>query len=623
MIRLLLSLRKPLEHRLAPLAIALLGSMLALPSVFGGFAADDHFLRMVSSGFEGMEDLKGKHDLDTFVFADGTLERNDKFRDRGLIPWWSAPDVRLAFWRPLASATHYLDFKIFGDRAWIMHLENLIWYALLTLVMCALYRRFIGVHWIAIFGALLYAIDDAHAMPIGWISNRNALMCMVFGVTTLIMHDRWRRAGQWWALPIGLTTFLLGILCGEATIAITGYLFAHAVFMDRGGRLRGLLSLLPYGLVIIPWRMVYQDMGYGATGSGMYLDPVRETGLFVAALIQRLPLLLNAQMFYPPSALTVWAGPTLLTIHVVFAIQMLLFMLWVFFPMLKRSPVARMWMLGMIIAVLPVCATFPMDRLLFFAGIGGMGLIAQFLGGMAEATEDQMRAPWFDGHWGRRMRAIGLAYALIIIHIIVSPFSVPVRTLTMTFTGHSLNEAIATLPADESVREKTLILVNAPSDFDTWHVPIMRCSLREPIPLHTWALTVGPFSSEIHRVDENTLEVWPDKSFVPKPWGSMFRGSEPPFQVGEHIDLATMNVEILRVTPDEAKPMIARFTFDKALEDESKLWYIYDKNRYIPWELPAVGETVRLPGSYMFGFGNRAAHNVVPQPDTLSKQITQ
>ena len=454
------------------------------------------------------------------------------FDPRDLIPWWSAPDVRLAFWRPLASLTHWIDFKVFGDLAWIMHLENLIWYAGLTLVMCALYRRFIGVHWIAIFAGFLYAVDDAHGMPIGWISNRNALMCMIFGVTTLIMHDRWRRSGEVWALPVGLLTFALGLLCGEATLAITGYIFAHALFMDRGGWFKGMLSLLPYGAVIVPWRIVYQHMGYGATGSGMYLDPVRETGLFASALVQRMSVLLNAQMFYPPSALTVWAPPGIRATHVVLAILMLLFMLWVFWPMIARSASSRVWMLGMIIAVLPVCATFPMDRLLFFVGIGGMGLIAEFLGGLADASEDKMKAPWTFDQGPTRTVAQYLAYGLIVVHIIVSPFSIPVRCLTMTFTGNSLSRAVASLPVDEELTEDTVVIINTASDFDSWHVPIMRCSLGEPIPAHTWSLTVGPFAADVARTDEYTLEVRPDNSFVPQPWGSMFRGSTPSLHRG-------------------------------------------------------------------------------------------
>lgn len=607
MIRILLLLRRPLEHRFAPIVIAIFASLLALPSVFGGFAADDHFLRMVSLGFPGMEELAGRHALDTFVFADGTLERNDLFRERGLLPWWSTPEARLAFWRPVASITHYVDFKFLGDNAWLMHVQNLFWYAILTLVLCALYRRIIGAGWIAVFATLLYAIDDAHGMPIGWISNRNALLCMIFGVTTLIMHDKWRRSGQWWALPIGLVSFLLGLLSGEATLAITGYIFGHALFMDRSGWFRGMLSLIPYGIVIVPWRIVYQQMEYGATGSGMYLDPVRETGLFLNALVHRMPVLLNSQMFYPPATISLWAPPHIQALHAIISIQVLLFIAWVFLPMLRHSNSARVWMVGMIIAVLPVCATFPMDRLLFFVGIGGMGLVAQFLGGLAGAHKDRLRTPWVSSRSGWRFRASLVAFGFILVHIIVSPFSVPVRSMTMMFTGQSLERAVSSLPMDESLTEKDVILVTVPSDFDAWHVPVMRSSMGQPVPRRTLALAVGPFPTEVRRLDAYTLEIRPDETFVPKPWGSMFRGSTPPFQEGEIIEVGDMTVEIVRVSPFEKLPMVARFTFKEPLESESKLWFNYQRDQYVPWQVPEVGEIVVLPGPFMFGLSARAS----------------
>ena len=48
-------------------------------------------------------------------------------------------------------------------------------------------------------------------------------------------------------------------------------------------------------------------------------------------------------------------------------------------PLLRREPVARFWALGMVLSLIPICATFPMDRLLFFVGLGAAGLLAQFL----------------------------------------------------------------------------------------------------------------------------------------------------------------------------------------------------------------------------------------------------
>jgi hypothetical protein len=469
----------------------------------------------------------------------------------------------------------------------------------------------IPVPWIAALAVLLYAIDDAHGLPVGWIANRNAIMAVFFGALVLIMHDRWRRDGQWWALPFALIFFALGLLCGEATLAICGYLFAHALFLDRGGWFRGGLSLVPYGAVIIPWRIIYQHMGYGATGSGMYLDPVRESPLFIEALFKRLPVLLSAQLAYPPGAASMWAGPGLQMLHLVVAVEIVLFIIWVLLPLLGRSDVARFWFVGMLVAALPVCATFPMDRLLFFVGLGGMGLVAMFLGGIAD------RQDWVPNRKGWKNRATLVAAGFVAIHLVISPLSVPVRAWTMGFTGQMLEKAVATiddlpqnlLPTPDALSEKDLVVISAPSDFDAWHIPIIRSSLRQPVPLNTWALNVGPFMTECRRIDEFTLEIRPEFGFVTYPWARMFRGWSYPFTLGETIKLHGLTITVKGLTADN-RPSVAEFRFDKPLEDPSRIFVTYVDGGYVPWDIPKIGNNSNLPGQLMFNLGSRAEDGV-------------
>ena len=48
-------------------------------------------------------------------------------------------------------------------------------------------------------------------------------------------------------------------------------------------------------------------------------------------------------------------------------------------PLLRRDREARFWTLGMVLALLPISATFPANRLLFFVGLGAMALLARLL----------------------------------------------------------------------------------------------------------------------------------------------------------------------------------------------------------------------------------------------------
>ena len=89
-------------------------------------------------------------------------------------------------------------------------------------------------------------------------------------------HDRWRRHGWRPGALLGPAAFLAALLSKELGVAIGGYLFAYALFLDRGSWRQRLASLLPYAGIVVAWRALYQLFGYGVVGSGMYLDPMAE-----------------------------------------------------------------------------------------------------------------------------------------------------------------------------------------------------------------------------------------------------------------------------------------------------------------------------------------------------------
>lgn len=598
--RILRFLRPILERRNSILIAAIIGAILAAPSLCGGFVADDHFMRMVTQGFPGMEEL-ARSPLNTFEFASGDAAYNLQFKDRGLIPWFSYDTVRLSFWRPLVSLTHYFDTLVWGDHAWVMHLENIACYVLVICACGILYRRLIETRWVAGLAALLFAVDKVHAMPVGWIANRNALMAVFFGVLTLIAHDRWRRDG--WRLGAVLAPLALGVglLCGEAAVAAGAYLFAYALFLDRRGRWWGrLAALIPYGALVVVWHGAYERLGYGAVGSGMYLDPGTETGLYVQELVRRFPVLMLAQFGGIPSPFFIFIPESMAWLawtYVGVAVAFIAVMLYLAAPVLARNATSRFWLLGTALAALPVCATFPMDRLLLFVSVGAMGLVAEMLGFIVETTA---AGPLASGARGRGMRWLGVYW--VVVFLVISPSVFPFRTHGMRQAQQSLNEANDSAPASPDIVRKDLVIVNAPNDFMAWHLPIMRSSLREPTPRHCWALNMGIRPVTLTRTDANTLILRPEGGFVQAPWARMFRGPAHSFSVGYSVRLSGLTIEVLSVT-SQGMPDEVRFRFDVPLEDPSLVWvdwegdlhmYVNLDGRYHPFTPPKVGESVRI-----------------------------
>src|SRR5262249_31088230 len=148
---------------------------------------------------------------------------------------------------------------------------------------------------------LLFAVDDAHAMPVGWIANRNSLIATSFGVAAVIVHDRWRRDGWRAGSVLAPILFAVALCSKEEGIATVAYLAAYALFLDRAGRARGCLSLSPYAAIVIVWRWLRASWGYGVWDMGLYVDPLAEPGRFALAAVDRAPILLLGQLGLPPA----------------------------------------------------------------------------------------------------------------------------------------------------------------------------------------------------------------------------------------------------------------------------------------------------------------------------------
>lgn len=214
-------LERMFAHRRFPLILAVLAVVLTLPSLGVGWIADDHYQRARMA------------DADFFPGLSGQPWRFFDFAGRapmtwaieiGVWPWWTSPDLRAAFWRPLTVATHWVDYQLWPDHAIIMHAHSLAWWAVLIVCVTVMYRRLAGGLWVAGLAALFYAIDDARGMPVGFLANRNAIISTVFGVLAIIYHDRWRRdkskVGAWLA-PACL---LAALLSAEAGVGALAYL---------------------------------------------------------------------------------------------------------------------------------------------------------------------------------------------------------------------------------------------------------------------------------------------------------------------------------------------------------------------------------------------------------------
>lgn len=575
------------EHPKAPWVIVGLMLLLSAPALTTGLAADDYFHRILLLDLPGLPwTPKGPGSL--FVWADGNPEHAHAFMDVGMVAWWSNPGLKLAFLRPVTALTHALDYALYPDSPWLMHLHSLLWFAVALGVLWRLYGALqpmagaMSARAVAALTLCIYALDDAHGLSLSWIANRNAIVVVCLGSAALLLHVRARSGGGLRARILSPLLLALALGAGEAALAFCAYLGAHALLVDRAGPRRGVLSLLPHIVVALAWAALYRALGYGASGSGLVVDPVGEPVRFAAALAERLPILLAAQLALPPADLWEFYGtvaaylPMLIMALVCLLIAGFVAAIW---PLLRRDRVARFWLASMLLSAVPVCAQFPHDRLLMVLGVAGAGLVGQLLGALFGADPALGR--------GRRVFAGALAF----VHLGMGPALLPLRVRAPADIAKMVGAADASIPSDPGVAQRTVVLVNPPIDALAGYIPPRRVASGRPRPAHLHWLASGSSEVSVTRLDDRSLRVRPKAGFISQAPERMQRGDNPPLRLGERVELSEMTVVITEIGP-HGRPAEARMQFRVPLEDP-RLQFLYWKDgRYRPFAVPAIGETV-------------------------------
>jgi hypothetical protein len=581
-----------LERRRAWLAIVLVALALVSPSLAGGLVADDYVLALLARVREPIAGFRGAP-LDLFVFLTGDPRTTHAMIDAGAIPWTTGAETKIHFFRPLASLTHWLDFRVWQVPPWAMHLHSLAWFALALAAVRATYARLLTPAWIATLAFLIYAIDDAHAGTVEWISNRNAWMALAFGLPSLVFHHRARtdpsrRARAAFAVLAALS-LSLGLACAESGIGACAYLLAYAIHRDDAPWQRRAASLVPYGAVLVAWRVTSTALGFGTYGAALYLDPAARPLAFLRHLPERTLSLLAGQLAFPFAELYGFAdfrGASWVLGTRLLALALVAVVVLAALPRLRRDPTLRMFASGGLLATVPVAATFPADRLLVWVSVGAAPLVAALVARVGEASPSR---------FARTVRG-----AVVVVHLVLAPLLTPFRARSWAPIAAALDRAEASIPKDDEGGGRDVVLLNPAGDFLVGYARVMRTVRGTPMPsrLRWLATTTDPL--RVTRVDDNTLRLEPERGFLANVTDRMLRDpAQIPFRAGDSVALAGMQLEVVRVL-DDGRPAIVLARFDASLDDPRFRFMRFERGAFVPVVLPAVGEAMTVPGTSLF-----------------------
>jgi len=594
-----------------------LGSILALllwfyaPTLHDGLFADDYIALAIMDG----KFAAPRKTLDLFNFADGTPEDVYALRRLGSLPWWAPDDFRIAFMRPLSSAAWYFDHWLFGRNYGGYHAHSLFVLFALVLSASTLYRRLFPAG-VALFAALVFAVDDSLQFPVLWLSNRGGLYALFFGSLALHAHLTFREQHKpayalWSALAV-----TVGLLFGEWAIPMLAYVAAYELVAAKGPVRQRALALLPTFVPTLLFLAARAYFQYGARGSGAYVDPGADPVRFWASVIHRVPVFFADMLWNVPSEWwdhgTPWRD-WILSLWLFTPEVWVRFPDWHFYQLLlgalamlalgltfqlyrkgltpEEQRNVRFLLLGAIAALVPVVGSFPSSRLTIAAYMGLAPAFALFMRELARRLGALSFAPTF--RFAARFASLAAGVAVIVHFQLYSPLQANIAAQVNHYatTGEWAQAAelnVSTLP------QQRVFMVSGSEFTTTFFFSYIWAQAGFPLPKSYYPITACPCANQVTRTAPNELLLRGMGSvYLASGEENMFQSPGRIWHEGETVLLEDMKVRAEEVV--DGHPSQLRFTFDRPLEDPSYVFLTALPNGIVRWTPPSLGEQVLVP----------------------------
>jgi hypothetical protein len=610
----LASAKKFLEHRYLSVFLAIGAILVMFPALKTGLMLDD----LVQRAVELRPDQLPARMHDTGLPPDsgslGTVLRDlfpglgrdsrsiAQAKNYGLLPWWAPDDLRLGLWRPVTAFTHWLDYQLFPDSPALMHAENIAWFAAIVFLVTLIYRKLMGPGWAAGLAALLFLLDGNTYFPVMFVANRGFILSLCLGLLCFHEHHQWRSTKSRSAPLLSALFLALSLFANEGGASTLAFILAYALVLEPGSWRGRALTVLPSILVIILWRTIYGLGGFGVLHVGLYIDPAAEPLSFAWVVVPRATALLGGQLTGVAPDLLFAIKPALHPAVIALYGVVVVAILAVFLPWVRRDRVAAFWFAVTLLTVIPAATVAPLSKNLGFVAVGAYGLIASFVAALV--TRPNPLPGWL----AYRMVAWITSILLLLIHV---PGAIAGRVLTVgaiDFGSHAVRYFI-NVDATADAENKKAIVINAPCSFALAYAPFYKAYYHLPLPRTIQTLVPGCTSVDVRRIDAQTLVIQShardifacdDVGFVHLAY--IFSECNvaigvPKSKKGDRHDFDGLTVEVLESNAEDVATRVA-FRFHTSLDspDFHWLWWDWKTFAYEPFKIPAVGQSATLPG---------------------------
>ncbi len=308
-----------------------------------------------------------QREMNMFYFT-STPEEVDYYIQMTAIPWWTGPKWRLKYLRPVATLSHLIDYSLWGSNPLPYHINNVIWYALLVILLYLLYRSFSNNSAMAFCGAMVFALEPCHYFTVRWPASRNDIICATFLVASFIFYLKFCKKRKLLYSMLFIVSYLLALLSKELAFLFPVLIFAYDWIRYKGFKETIVHQWKVYlSLIIINSLhfVFYKSYDYGSYWYG-------ETSLkdYLIEFVKATSLYLNS-LFY--GGTIAGLGPDVLYKYwliVVIFLLILFYMLYLIWKERRRYPEINLFMLW-IFLLMPFIVVPPInERLLLIPSIG-------------------------------------------------------------------------------------------------------------------------------------------------------------------------------------------------------------------------------------------------------------
>lgn len=554
-----------------PLVVIVLGVAWHLPALRLGFLADDWGQQLTLE-----QPIAGSTMQPWSLYDFGSRATLvETFGDDSVLPWWTDPEWKARFFRPLTSVVLWGESELFGRDGPARHALGLLGQAAF---LALAWRFFLALglgRGLALLALAVLACEDGSQMSVGWLANRNSLLegLACAGALWVALLARERGGGARFGLALGLGALAFG--AKESGLAAW---FACVFLWVRAPVPAARRAAFLAGACVVLALVFLLASGHG-TRSLFYplpwSDPLRY-GRHLVGLVSGTPLALLGP--WPLDALALLPAAFVLLTAAAW-----LFLFGVRRPLCasaRRVPRAGALLGFALVSLgLQACA-LPSDRLLFVPALVLAPFVASFLHELLHGAAAAAR------HW----RVLGRA--LLVTSLPLSALLIVLRGVLMA----DLSARLAPVFVESELEpargaRRDVLLLSGPT------------VLAMISPQAGWRFATGEMETRFHplqmtrralavtRIDARTLEVESlDEPFLSTPFEGVFLGPGGEPGAGEKRANAAFEFEVLDGPPVRRLRVRGREDLDAP------------RYRYLSWrdgrwratELPAIGERLEL-----------------------------